>query len=63
MLATPDYEEWKYYRKMTNFAFSPENIRKVRLKKLYVLVKADEQHISVFSHAYLDIVSCIAPGA
>lgn len=29
ILATPDYEEWKYYRKMTNFAFSPDNIRKV----------------------------------
>lgn len=29
ILATPNYEEWKYYRKMTNFAFSPDNIRKV----------------------------------
>ena len=29
IVATPDYEEWKYFRKMTNFAFSPENIRKV----------------------------------
>lgn len=29
VLATPDYEEWKYFRKMTNIAFSPENIRKV----------------------------------
>jgi cytochrome P450 len=29
MLATPDNEEWKYMRKMTNPAFSPENIRKV----------------------------------
>lgn len=34
ILATPDYEEWKYYRKMTNAAFSPENIRKVKLKHL-----------------------------
>lgn len=29
ILATPDYDEWKYMRKMTNPAFSPENIRKV----------------------------------
>ncbi|KAA6425449.1 MAG: cytochrome P450 [Trebouxia sp. A1-2] len=28
ILATPDYEEWKYFRRMTNFAFSPDNIRK-----------------------------------
>ncbi|KAL0038458.1 hypothetical protein WJX77_007162 [Trebouxia sp. C0004] len=28
ILATPDYHEWKYLRKMTNPAFSPENIRK-----------------------------------
>ena len=30
ILATPHYEEWKYFRKMTNPAFSPENIRKVK---------------------------------
>ena len=29
ILATPDYQEWKYFRKMMNPAFSPENIRKV----------------------------------
>ncbi|KAA6421492.1 MAG: cytochrome P450, partial [Trebouxia sp. A1-2] len=28
ILATPDYHEWKYLRKMTNPAFSSENIRK-----------------------------------
>ena len=31
ILATPHYEEWKYFRKMTNPAFSPENIRKVNM--------------------------------
>lgn len=36
ILATPDYEEWKYFRKMTNIAFSPENIRKVSLKHLRI---------------------------
>ena len=31
ILATPDFQEWKYLRKMTNPAFSPENMRKVSL--------------------------------
>ena len=29
MLGTPDYEEWRYFRKLTNPAFSPDNMRKV----------------------------------
>lgn len=29
MLGTPDYEEWKYFRKTLNPGFSPDNIRKV----------------------------------
>jgi len=35
ILATPDNEEWKYMRKMTNPAFSPENIRKVRTQAVF----------------------------
>lgn len=33
ILATPDYDEWRYMRRMTNPAFSPENIRKVALDR------------------------------
>ena len=35
ILATPDYHEWRYLRKMTNPAFSPENIRKVSFGSQY----------------------------
>ena len=34
LLATPDYNEWKYMRKMTNSSFSPDNIRKVSGSKI-----------------------------
>ena len=29
ILGTPDFEEWKYFWRMTNVAFSPDSIRKV----------------------------------
>ncbi|DBA68323.1 TPA: hypothetical protein ACH3X2_013634 [Trebouxia sp. C0005] len=35
ILATPDYHEWKYLRKMTNPAFSSENIRKISSSTLH----------------------------
>ncbi|KAL0048837.1 hypothetical protein WJX82_000386 [Trebouxia sp. C0006] len=42
ILATPDNEEWKYMRKMTNPAFSPENIRKAYPQILGAACKATE---------------------
>ncbi|KAL3157252.1 hypothetical protein ABBQ38_001486 [Trebouxia sp. C0009 RCD-2024] len=42
ILATPDYQEWKYFRKMTNPAFSPENIRKAFPKIHAAAVKATD---------------------
>ena len=43
MLATPDNEEWKYMRKMTNPAFSPENIRKVGTQAHYASAMHPQQ--------------------
>ncbi|KAL3146214.1 hypothetical protein ABBQ32_002915 [Trebouxia sp. C0010 RCD-2024] len=42
ILATPDYQEWKYFRKVTNPAFSPENIRKAFPKIYAAAVKATD---------------------
>ncbi|KAL3157249.1 hypothetical protein ABBQ38_001484 [Trebouxia sp. C0009 RCD-2024] len=42
ILATPDYQEWKYFRKMINPAFSPENIRKAFPKIYVAAVKATD---------------------
>ena len=34
LVTTPDYEEWRYVRKMLNPAFSPDSIRKVSWQAL-----------------------------
>ncbi|KAL3146212.1 hypothetical protein ABBQ32_002914 [Trebouxia sp. C0010 RCD-2024] len=39
LLATPDYQEWKYFRKTLNPAFSPDNIRKAYPKIYAAAVK------------------------
>lgn len=39
IIATPDYNEWKYLRKMTNPGFSPDNIRKVSKCELSSIVQ------------------------
>jgi hypothetical protein len=54
LLATPDYEEWKYYRKMTNFAFSPDNIRKVT-------ARIPDDWLSHFGHVSHPVMQACSP--